>query len=68
MLNAANVFAAVDSQITVSMWAYGDAMIPTFHVFIFDSFLWFAAVLVGMTRFIVNLIRWPSRGEVLSDF
>jgi len=21
-----------------------------------------------MTRFIVDLIRWPSRGEVLSDF
>lgn len=28
VLDAANVFASVDSQITVSMWAYGDPMIP----------------------------------------
>ncbi len=28
VLDAANVFASIDSQITVSFWAYGDPMIP----------------------------------------
>jgi hypothetical protein len=43
--------------------------VTSFHAFICgDSFLLVAAALVGMTRFIVDLIRWPSGGDVLSDF